>query len=158
MRAIYPGSFDPITNGHMDIIHRAALVFEEVIVAVLNNSQKQYLFTLPERVELVKACVENDPSVRVGNFDGLLVDYARQVEAEVIIRGLRAVSDFEYEMQMSLLNRRLAPELETFFLVSTGDFAYLSSSLVRDIAKHHGDLRAFVPDQVQHALREKFRR
>ncbi len=158
MRAVYPGSFDPITKGHLDIINRASAIFDEVIVAVLNNSQKKYMFSLDERVALVEDVVSDIENASVGQFSGLLVDFAAQEKADVIVRGLRAVSDFEYEMQISLLNLQLSPELETVFLVSTGDFAYLSSSLVREVAMHGGDLTAFVPKSVELALQEKFRR
>lgn len=158
MRAIYPGSFDPITNGHIDIIERAAAVFDEVIVAVLNNSQKKYLFSLEERTQLIREVTKEYQGIEVGQFSGLLVDYAKQLNADVIVRGLRAVSDFEYEMQISLLNRELAPELETIFFVSTGQYGYLSSSLVREVALHEGELSSFVPKAVELALQEKFRR
>ncbi len=158
MRAIYPGSFDPITNGHIDIIERALEVFGEVTVAVLNNSQKNYLFSLEERSEIIQEALKDYSGITVGEFSGLLVDYAKQVEADVIVRGLRAVSDFEYEMQISLLNRELAPQLETVFFVSTGQYGYLSSSLVREVALHGGDLSSFVPKNVELALQKKFRR
>lgn len=158
MRAIYPGSFDPITNGHIDIIERALEVFGEVTVAVLNNSQKNYLFSLEKRSEIIQEALKDYSGITVGEFSGLLVDYAKQVEADVIVRGLRAVSDFEYEMQISLLNRELAPQLETVFFVSTGQYGYLSSSLVREVALHGGDLSSFVPKNVELALQKKFRR
>lgn len=158
MRAIYPGSFDPITNGHIDIIERALEVFGEVTVAVLNNSQKNYLFSLEERSEIIQEALIDYSGITVGEFSGLLVDYAKQVEADVIVRGLRAVSDFEYEMQISLLNRELAPQLETVFFVSTGQYGYLSSSLVREVALHGGELNSFVPKNVELALQKKFRR
>lgn len=158
MLAIYPGSFDPITYGHIDIIKRAARIYPEIIVAVLNNSQKNYLFSLEERVELVRQVTDGAPNIGVASFSGLLVDFAAQVEADIIVRGLRAVSDFEYEMQISLLNRQLSPELETVFLVATGDHGYLSSSLVREVAMHGGKLQTFVPEPVERALQEKFRR
>lgn len=158
MRAIYPGSFDPITNGHIDIIERALEVFGDVTVAVLNNSQKNYLFSLEERSEIIQEALKDYSGITVGEFSGLLVDYAKQVEADVIVRGLRAVSDFEYEMQISLLNRELAPQLETVFFVSTGQYGYLSSSLVREVALHGGDLSSFVPKNVELALQKKFRR
>ncbi|MDI9501702.1 MAG: pantetheine-phosphate adenylyltransferase [Tissierellia bacterium] len=158
MLAVYPGSFDPITYGHMDIIKRAARVYPEVIVAVLNNSQKTYLFSLEERVELIRQIVNTDTNIRVESFSGLLVDFAKQHEADIIVRGLRMVSDFEYEMQISLLNRQLLPELETVFFVATGKYGYLSSSLVREVAMHGGDLHSFVPEPVELALKDKFRR
>lgn len=158
MLAIYPGSFDPITYGHIDIIKRAAHIYPEVIVAILNNSQKTYLFSLEERVELVRQVMAEETNIRVESFSGLLVDFAAQVEADIIVRGLRAVSDFEYEMQISLLNRQLMPNLETVFLVATGDYGYLSSSLVREVAMHGGKLHTFVPEPVELALKEKFGR
>ena len=158
MLAVYPGSFDPITYGHMDIIKRAARVYPEVIVAVLNNSQKTYLFSLEERVELIRQIVNTDTNIRVESFSGLLVDFAKQHEADIIVRGLRMVSDFEYEMQISLLNRQLLQELETVFFVATGKYGYLSSSLVREVAMHGGDLHSFVPEPVELALKDKFRR
>lgn len=158
MRAVYPGSFDPITNGHIDIIHRASQLFDEVIVAVLNNSQKTYLFSLEEREALVKEVIGQYENVSVDHFSGLLVDFSKQAGVDVIVRGLRAVSDFEYEMQISLLNRQLLPELETVFFVSTGEYGYLSSSLVREVALHGGDLQSFVPEPVERALQEKFGR
>lgn len=158
MLAIYPGSFDPITYGHIDIIKRASRIYPELIVAVLNNSQKSYVFSLEERVELIRAVVADQPQIRVESFSGLLVDFAAQAGADIIVRGLRAVSDFEYEMQISLLNRQLLPELETVFLVATGEFGYLSSSLVREVAMHRGQLHTFVPKPVELALQEKFRR
>lgn len=158
MLAIYPGSFDPITYGHIDIIKRAARIYPNIIVAVLNNSQKKYLFSLEERVELVRAVVGDEPNIQVESFSGLLVDFAAEAEADIIVRGLRAVSDFEYEMQISLLNRQLLPKLETVFLVATGDYGYLSSSLVREVAMHGGRLHTFVPEPVERALKEKFRR
>ncbi len=158
MRAVYPGSFDPITNGHIDIIHRASQLFDEVIVAVLNNSQKTYLFSLEEREALVKEVIGQYENLSVDHFSGLLVDFSKQAGVDVIVRGLRAVSDFEYEMQISLLNRQLLPELETVFFVSTGEYGYLSSSLVREVALHGGDLQSFVPEPVERALQEKFGR
>jgi len=153
--AVYPGSFDPITRGHEDLIHRSLGFVERVVVAVAVNVAKQPLFTLEERVALIREAVP-DPRVEVRSFDGLLVDFARTVGASIIVRGLRAVSDFEYEFQMALMNRNLAPALETVFLVPAFDLTYLSSSLVREVARFGGDVSALVHPVVQRALRTKF--
>ena len=153
--AIYPGSFDPITRGHEDLIRRSLAFVDRVVVAVAVNVAKQPLFTLDERVALIRAAVP-DPRVDVKSFDGLLVEFAKTVGATVIVRGLRAVSDFEYEFQMALMNRNLAPQLETVFLVPAFDLTYLSSSLVREVARFGGDVSALVPPAVQQALRKKF--
>ena len=127
LRAIYPGSFDPITNGHLDVLSRAARLFDEVIMAVAINQSKQVLFSVEERVELLKAACQHLPNVRVASFNGLLVDFARQSEAKAVIRGLRAVSDFEFEFQMALMNRSLEPELEALFLMPSEEYSYLNS-------------------------------
>ena len=153
--AVYPGSFDPITRGHEDLIHRSLAFVDRVVVAVAVNVAKQPLFALEERVALIRQCVR-DPHVEVRSFDGLLVDFARSVGASVIVRGLRAVSDFEYEFQMALMNRNLAPTLETVFLVPAFDLTYLSSSLVREVARFGGDVSALVHPAVQQALKQKF--
>ena len=154
---IYPGSFDPITRGHEDLIRRSLAFVDKVIVAVAVNVAKQPLFTLDERVGLIKAAVP-DAAVEVRAFEGLLVDFAKSVGATVIVRGLRAVSDFEYEFQMALMNRNLAPQLETVFLVPAFDLTYLSSSLVREVARFGGDVSALVHPAVQQALKQKFTR
>jgi pantetheine-phosphate adenylyltransferase len=154
---IYPGSFDPITRGHEDLIRRSLAFVDKVIVAVAVNVVKQPLFTLDERVALITAAVP-DAAVEVRSFDGLLVDFARTMGATVIVRGLRAVSDFEYEFQMALMNRNLAPQLETVFLVPAFDLTYLSSSLVREVARFGGDVSALVHPAVQQALKQKFAR
>ena len=154
---IYPGSFDPITRGHEDLIRRSLAFVDQVVVAVAVNVAKQPLFTLEERVALIRAAVP-DSRVQVRSFDGLLVDCARQNGASVIVRGLRAVSDFEYEFQMALMNRNLAPQLETVFLVPAFDLTYLSSSLVREVARFGGDVSALVHPAVQQALKQKFAR
>jgi pantetheine-phosphate adenylyltransferase len=154
---IYPGSFDPITRGHEDLIRRSLAFVDKVIVAVAVNVAKQPLFTLDERVALIKAAVP-EAAVEVRSFEGLLVDFARTVGATVIVRGLRAVSDFEYEFQMALMNRNLAPQLETVFLVPAFDLTYLSSSLVREVARFGGDVSALVHPAVQQALKQKFAR
>jgi len=153
--AVYPGSFDPITRGHEDLIHRSLAFVDKVVVAVAVNVAKQPLFALEERVALIRQCV-HDPHVEVRSFDGLLVDFARSVGASVIVRGLRAVSDFEYEFQMALMNRNLAPTIETVFLVPAFDLTYLSSSLVREVARFGGDVSALVHPAVQQALQQKF--
>ena len=153
--AVYPGSFDPITRGHEDLIHRSLAFVDKVVVAVAVNVAKQPLFALEERVALIRQCV-HDPHVEVRSFDGLLVDFARSVGASVIVRGLRAVSDFEYEFQMALMNRNLGPTIETVFLVPAFDLTYLSSSLVREVARFGGDVSALVHPAVQQALQQKF--
>ena len=155
--AVYPGSFDPVTHGHEDLIRRTLSFADRVIVAVAVNVAKQALFTLDERVALIREAVRH-PAVEVQSFDGLLVSFARQVGATVIVRGLRAVSDFEYEFQMALMNRTLAPGLETVFLVPAFDLTYLSSSLVREVARFGGDVSELVHPAVQQALRRKFGR
>ena len=155
--AVYPGSFDPITHGHEDLIRRSLAFADRVIVAVAVNVAKQVLFTLDERVALIREAVRH-PAVEVQSFDGLLVGFAREVGATLIVRGLRAVSDFEYEFQMALMNRTLAPGLETVFLVPAFDLTYLSSSLVREVARFGGDVSQLVHPAVQQALRRKFGR
>jgi pantetheine-phosphate adenylyltransferase len=155
-RAVYPGSFDPVTNGHLDVIERAARLYDEVIVAIAHNETKTGLFTFEERVRLLEEVVQHHPNVIVSQFQGLLVDYARSVEAQVIIRGLRAVSDFEYEFQMALMNRKLDGDVETMFLMPKEEYTYLSSRLVKEIARLGGGIEAFVPDCIARALREKF--
>jgi pantetheine-phosphate adenylyltransferase len=152
---VYPGSFDPITKGHEDLIHRSLAFVDQLVVAVAVNVSKQPLFTLDERVALIEKTVR-DKAIEVRAFDGLLVDFARSVGATVIVRGLRAVSDFEYEFQMALMNRTLAPKLETVFLVPAFDLTYLSSSLVREVARFGGDVSALVHPAVQQALHQKF--
>jgi pantetheine-phosphate adenylyltransferase len=152
---VYPGSFDPITRGHEDLIRRSLAFVDRLIVAVAVNVAKQPLFTLDERVRLIRAAVD-DPRVEVRSFDGLLVDFARGAGATVIVRGLRAVSDFEYEFQMALMNRTLAPTIETVFLVPAFDLTYLSSSLVREVARFGGDVATLVHPAVAAALRARF--
>jgi len=153
--AVYPGSFDPITRGHEDLIRRSRTFADRVIVAVAVNVAKQPLFTLEERVALIRQAVD-DASVEVRSFDGLLAEFAIAVGATVIVRGLRAVSDFEYEFQMALMNRNLAPGIETVFLVPAFDLTYLSSSLVREVARFGGDVSQLVHPGVQRALKKKF--
>ena len=155
-RAIYPGSFDPVTNGHLDVIQRAGKIFDEVIVAVAHNEQKAGFFSVAERVAFLGAAVSGIGNVRVACFDGLLVEFARNEAAHAVIRGLRAVSDFEFEFQMALMNRKLDPQIETIFLMPREDYVYLSSRIVREIARHGGNVEAFVPSSVVQALRTKF--
>lgn len=155
-RAVYPGSFDPVTNGHLDVIERAARLYDEVIVAIAHNETKTGLFSFEERVALLTEVVAHHDNVRVTQFSGLLVDYARQEQAQVIIRGLRAVSDFEYEFQMALMNRKLEDNVETMFLMPKEEYTYLSSRLVKEIARLGGNIDVFVPDCIARALREKF--
>jgi pantetheine-phosphate adenylyltransferase len=155
-RAIYAGSFDPVTNGHLDVLSRAAQVFDEVVVAVAFNSEKRGLFTPEERVVMLKEATFAMRNVRVTQFHGLLVEFAMREGACVIVRGLRAVSDFEFEFQMALMNRRLEPALETFFLMPKEEYSYVSSRLVKEVASLGGDVSVFVPTVVAKALREKF--
>jgi pantetheine-phosphate adenylyltransferase len=160
-RAVYPGSFDPITNGHIYIAERAASVFDEVRVSILVNPQKHYTFTVDERHQMAMEALAYLPNVMVDYFEGLLVDYMRLQKSRVIIRGLRAMSDFEYEFQMALMNRQLAPEVETFFIVTDSKYSYLSSSSVRDIiqcggAGHVATVQSMVPPGVLRRLRERF--
>ena len=154
--AIYPGSFDPPTRGHEDLIRRSLTLADQVVVAVAVNSAKPPLFTLPERLELLRLAVGEEPRVRFEAFDGLLAEFAKQVGARTIVRGLRAVSDFEYEFQMALMNRHLHPMLETVFLVPAVDLTYLSSSLVREVAKYGGDVSRLVHPAVADALKRRF--
>jgi pantetheine-phosphate adenylyltransferase len=153
--AIYPGSFDPVTNGHLDLIERGEKMFDLVIVAVLQNVDKQPLFTVPERVEMLRAVTKQWPGVEVDVFKGLLVDYARKRGAGVILRGIRAVSDYEYELQMALMNRKLEPRLETVFMLPGEPYSYLSAKLVREIAQLGGPLTDLVPAVVEQKLRAK---
>jgi len=153
--AVYAGSFDPITRGHEDLIKRSLQFVDRIIVAVATNVSKQPLFTLEERVAFIRAAVGDDARVDVRQFNGLLVDFAREVGASLIIRGLRAVADFEYEFQMALMNRHLAPALETVFMVPSLDTTYISSSLVREVARFHGDISGLVHPVVADALRAK---
>jgi pantetheine-phosphate adenylyltransferase len=156
--AVYPGSFDPITNGHVDIIERGARLFDRIIVAVLVNPDKQPLFSVEERVETAREVFRDDPTVEVDAFQGLLIDFARRHQASVIVRGLRAVSDFEYEFQMALMNRRLAPDIETVFMMPAEAYTYISSRLVREVFTLGGTVQGLVPDPVEARLRRKFAR
>lgn len=155
-RAIYPGSFDPVTNGHLDVIERAQKLFDEVIVAVAHNDEKQALFSLQERLALLRATAAKSDRVQITQFDGLLVEFAVAQKATAVIRGLRAVSDFEFEFQMALMNRKLETSVETIFLMPKEEFTYLSSRLVKEIARLGGDVSSFVPSAVAKALGKKF--
>lgn len=157
MKVIYPGSFDPVTFGHLDIIERCSRKFEHVIVAVLNNKSKKGLFSIEERLKLLRETTKKYPNVEIDSFSGLLIDYAEKRDCRTMIRGLRAVSDFEYEMQMALVNRKLNEEMETLFMVSKGEHVYLSSSIVREIASYNGDVSCFVPGVVKEELEEKYK-
>jgi pantetheine-phosphate adenylyltransferase len=150
--AIYPGSFDPLTNGHVDIIQRGARLFDRIIIAILVNREKTPLFTAEERVEIVREVFASDQNVEVDTFGGLLVDYAQRRQASVIVRGLRAVSDFEYEMQMALMNRHLAPDLETVFMMPGEAYTYLSSRLVKEVFALGGSVEGLVPPAVERRL------
>lgn len=155
-RAIYPGSFDPITKGHLDVIGRAAHLFDELVVAVAENDQKQSLFSAEERVEMIRSAAVGIGNIRVVQFQGLLVEFARAEEAVVVVRGLRAVSDFEFEFQMALMNRKLWPSLETIFVTPREEYTYLSSRIVKEIARLGGNVQAFVPPPVAQALAQRF--
>lgn len=156
--AIYPGSFDPLTNGHLAIIQRGLKLFDRLIVAVANNPQKTPLFTVAEREALILDAVGNDPRVEVDAFDGLLVDYARRRDVHTVLRGLRAVSDFEYEFQLANMNKRLLPEFESVFVMTGEDYFFVSARLVREVATFGGDVSGFVPANVLEALRKKLPR
>jgi pantetheine-phosphate adenylyltransferase len=155
--AVYPGSFDPITNGHVDVIARAANLFDEVIVAAATNDAKKSLFSMEERVAMMQEVTARFPNVKVVAFEGLLVEFARQVDAVAVVRGLRAISDFEFEFQMALMNRKLEPTIETVFLTPREEYTYLSSRIVKEIARLGGSVEAFVPPPVVEALRKKLR-
>lgn len=159
MKVVYPGSFDPVTNGHMDIIERAAKMFDEVIVAVLCNSSKSKpLFTNEEKLELLKQVTRNLPNVKIDTFSGLLIDYAKQKKVQAIVRGLRAVSDFEYEFQIALANQKLDKEVETVFLMTRNQYCFLSSSIVKEIAFYGGSVKGLVPPEVEFSLKKKYMR
>ncbi|SFP04003.1 pantetheine-phosphate adenylyltransferase [Salibacterium halotolerans] len=154
--AVYPGSFDPVTNGHLDIIERSAKVFNKVVVAVLHNRNKEPLFSVDERLTMLRESVEHIPNVEIDSFNGLLIDYVRQKQAKTIVRGLRAVSDFEYELQAASINRKLDPEIETFFMMTNNQYSYLSSSIVKEVAKYEADVKGLVPSPVDEYLYEKY--
>lgn len=158
--AIYPGSFDPLTNGHLDILERAVKMFSKVVVTVAVNNKKSSVFTGVERVNLIKETIKDKPwadKVEIEQFTGLLIDYARQKEINVLLRGVRQISDFEYEFRMALTNRRLAPEIDTVFLMPDEQLTFISATIVKEIAAWNGDLSSFVPDHVAEALKDKFR-
>lgn len=154
--AVCPGSFDPVTNGHLDIIKRGSNVFDTLYVVVLNNSSKNPLFTVQERIELLKQVTESIPNVVVESYSGLLMEYAKQKQASAILRGLRAVSDFEYEMQITSVNRVLDKEIETLFMMTNNQYSFLSSSIVKEVAKYGGNISELVPPVVKEALSKKF--
>jgi pantetheine-phosphate adenylyltransferase len=153
--AVYPGSFDPLTNGHVDIITRGATLFDRIIVSVLVNAEKSPLFTIEERVEILKAVFQDQPNVEVDTFDGLLVDYMERRHADVIVRGLRAVSDFEFEFQMALMNRRLNAKIQTVFMMPAEQYTYISSRLIKEVFALGGRVHGLVPDMVEARLRRK---
>ncbi len=154
---IYPGTFDPITNGHLDLVQRGLRIFEEIIIAVAPSPKKQPLFTLEERLTLIRESVKGYKNVRVEAFNGLLVDYVESKGGAAIIRGLRAVSDFEYELQIALMNRRLNMSIETVFMMPSEEYSFLTSTIVKEVASFEGSVRGLVPEAVEKALREKFR-
>jgi pantetheine-phosphate adenylyltransferase len=156
--AVYPGSFDPITFGHLDIINRALKIFDEIIIAVARNDRKSPLFTVEERVELIKSVIKDSERARVDTFEGLLVDYARSCKAQAIVRGLRAISDFEYELQMAQINRGISREVETVFLMTSVFYSFLSSSIVKEVHSLQGPIDGLVPPLVKKALDEKFKK
>lgn len=155
-KAIYPGSFDPLTFGHMDIINRASRIVDELVVGVLNNSAKNSLFSLEERVSMIEEMTSHLPNVKVTAFDGLLVDYAGKIGANIIVRGLRAVTDFEYELQISQTNRIVNPDIDTIFLTTSLQYAYLSSTIVKEVASYNGDISKFVPEGIARKVYEKY--
>jgi len=155
-RAVYPGTFDPVTNGHFDLIQRSSALFDEVVVAILQNADKTPLFTVEERMVMLKLAVKDLKNVTVASFAGLLVDFAAEIEASVIIRGIRAISDYEYELQMALMNRRLSSTIETVFMLPAEAYSYLSSKLVKEIAQLGGSIHGLVPADVEKRLGNKF--
>lgn len=157
LRAIYPGSFDPVTNGHIDIIRRAAAISDELIVGVLQNKAKSPLFSVEERVIILREVTKNLKNVKIIPFEGLLIDFAAQMDAKVIVRGLRAITDFEYELQMSQTNRKLNADIETLFLTTSLEYSFLSSTTVKEVASFGGDISQFVPDFVAEKVTEKIR-
>jgi pantetheine-phosphate adenylyltransferase len=153
--AIYPGSFDPPTNGHLDLIERGAKIFEELVVAILRNSEKSPMFSVAERLEMLRELTAHLKNVRIDTFDGLTVEYAKSIEATCILRGIRAISDYEYELQMALMNRKLESTLETVFMMPADKYSYVSSRLVREVAQAGGPVKGLVPEIVEEKLREK---
>jgi pantetheine-phosphate adenylyltransferase len=157
IRAVYPGSFDPVTNGHLDLIQRSSALFDSVVVAILRNADKAPLFTVEERMEMLQEVVCEYKNVSITSFEGLTVDFVERIGASVIIRGIRAVSDYEYELQMALMNRRLSNKVETVFMLPAESYSFLSSKLVKEIAHHGGAIQGFVPKGVERRLSSKFR-
>lgn len=158
MKAIYPGSFDPITNGHIDIINRSKDMFDELIIGITTNVQKKHLFTIYERKKMIEEIFKDEKKIKVKTFDGLLTSFCEEEGTNYVIRGLRAVSDYEYELQMAMANKSLNKDLETIFLVASHKFNFLSSSIVKEIAYYHGDISALVPENVEIALKKKYER
>jgi pantetheine-phosphate adenylyltransferase len=156
IRAVYPGSFDPVTNGHIDLIKRSAALFDEVIVAILRNTEKTPLFTIKERTAMLEDAIQGFKNVSITSFAGLLVEFAEQINASVIVRGIRAISDYEFELQMALMNRRLSNKVETVFMLPAESYSYLSSRLVKEIAQHGGAIHGLVPADVEKRLCSKF--
>ena len=155
LRAIYPGSFDPVTLGHLDIIRRSASIADELIVGILNNKAKTPLFSVGERVRMLEEVTKDFPNVKIIPFEGLLVEFAKQMDAKVIVRGLRAITDFEYELQMSQTNQKIEPEIETLFLTTSLEFSFLSSTTVKEVASFGGDITKFVPEVIVKKIKEK---
>jgi pantetheine-phosphate adenylyltransferase len=153
--AIYPGSFDPPTNGHLDLIERGSKMFEQLVVAILRNSEKSPMFSLSERLEMLRQLTSDWSNVRIDTFDGLMVEYAKSIDAMCVLRGIRAISDYEYELQMALMNRKLEPTLETVFMMPAVKYSYVSSRLVREVAQAGGSIKDLVPEAVEQKLREK---
>ena len=155
LRAVYPGSFDPVTYGHLDIIRRSRSLADELIVGVLNNKAKTPLFSVEERVKMLEEMTKNMPGVKVVPFEGLLIDFAKEMSAGIVVRGLRAVTDFEYELQMAQTNNKLSPELETVFLTTSLEYSYLSSTIVKEVSAFGGDISQFVPETIERRIQEK---
>ena len=155
LRAIYPGSFDPVTYGHIDIITRSSKLADELVIGVLKNNSKRPLFSVEERVKMLEEVTKELPNVKIVPFNGLLVDFARQIEANAVVRGLRAITDFEYELQMAQTNHKLAPDVETLFLTTNLQYSYLSSTIVKEVATFGGDISQFVPEVVMNRIKEK---
>lgn len=158
IKAVYPGSFDPITYGHIDIAKRASKLFDELYIVVMENKRKNYTFTVEERIEMVKECLKDVPNIKVESFSGLLVEYTIKNEINVVIRGLRAVTDFEYELQMALANKEICNGVETVFLMTDKSYSFLSSSLVKEVASFGGKISQWVPENVERKLSEKYKR
>jgi pantetheine-phosphate adenylyltransferase len=157
IKAIYPGSFDPLTNGHLDLIERGSKIFHELVVAILRNSEKEPLFDIPERCEMLMEATARWPNVRIDTFSGLLVDYVVEQKANAVLRGIRAISDYEYELQMALMNRKLNASVETIFMMPAETYSYLSSRLVKEVFRLGGSVAALVPPEVEERLYNKFR-